>query len=67
MVTFRVATSEQSQCLSDIAIESKGYWGYSREQLNIWRKDLHIEADYITENLVKTVLLDDQIIGFFCH
>ncbi|MDN3611408.1 GNAT family N-acetyltransferase [Vibrio ostreicida] len=65
MIEFSYAVPEQSQLLGDIAIESKGYWGYSREQLEIWRKDLRIEEGYITDNLVKVVLLDSKIVGFF--
>ena len=43
-ITFKDAQPEHGELLSDIAIESKGYWGYSRHQLDIWRKDLRIES-----------------------
>ncbi|WP_432454387.1 hypothetical protein ACRRS0_02730 [Agarivorans sp. QJM3NY_29] len=47
MIEFSDAVPEQSQLLSDIAIESKGYWGYSREQLEIWRKTLGLKKDIL--------------------
>ncbi|PHO19494.1 hypothetical protein CPU12_00885 [Malaciobacter molluscorum LMG 25693] len=65
MIEFRDAITEQSQLLSDIAIESKGYWGYSREQLDIWRKDLRIEKEYIENNLIKIVYQNSNPVGFF--
>ena len=64
-ITFKDAQPEHGELLSDIAIESKGYWGYSRHQLDIWRKDLRIESSYIVANTVKLVVVEDNIVGFF--
>ena len=65
MVTFQAATADQAQLLSDIAIEAKGYWGYSREQLEIWRDGLRIEPDYIQKHTVRTVKVNGDVVGFF--
>jgi GNAT superfamily N-acetyltransferase len=65
MVTFQAATADQAQLLSDIAIEAKGYWGYSREQLEIWRDGLRIEPDYIQKHTVRTVEVNGDVVGFF--
>jgi len=64
-ISFNQATASQANELSDLAIESKGYWGYSDEQLNLWRKDLRIEKDYIEKHIVQTILLDNELVGFF--
>ncbi len=64
-VEFAYATEEQAPLLSDIAVQAKGHWGYSQEQLELWRKDMRIEKAYIRNNTVKVVLVDDEVVGFF--
>jgi N-acetylglutamate synthase-like GNAT family acetyltransferase len=65
MIEILPSLPEESEILSDIALESKGHWGYSREQLEIWRKDLKIEEKYIQEHSVRTIWKDSKIVGFF--
>ena len=62
---FRNALASQANTLSDLAIESKGHWGYSRTQLDVWRKDLRIEEEYIERNSVQAIYSEDQLVGFF--
>lgn len=64
-IEFPNALPCQAEVLSDLAIESKGHWGYSKEQLDVWRKDLKIEKEYITQNLVRTILADGELVGFY--
>ena len=65
MVTFRSALIEESDILSDLAIKSKGHWGYSKEQLDGWRSDLRIGQTYIQEHIVRTIWSDSELVGFF--
>ncbi|WOO39518.1 GNAT family N-acetyltransferase [Rubellicoccus peritrichatus] len=65
VIDFRKAQLKEADLLSDIAIESKGYWGYPAELLNLWRKDLHIEKEYIEKNTVRTIWRNSEIVGFF--
>lgn len=65
MLKFRAALIDESETLSKLAITSKGYWGYPKHLLEIWMKDLRIEKDYIKENIVRTIWLDSELIGFF--
>ena len=64
-IRFEDALPHQALALSDLAIESKGHWGYSRAQLESWRELLRIEEAYISQHCVQTILLDDELIGFF--
>ncbi len=64
-IEFRKAKPEEAECLSDLAIESKGHWGYAQEQLDIWRKDLRVEREYIEKHTVRTIWLNSDRIGFF--
>jgi len=62
MIEILPSLPSESEILSDIAIESKGHWGYSREQLEIWRKDLKIEEEYIQEHTVCSIWKDSEIV-----
>ncbi|WP_039913705.1 GNAT family N-acetyltransferase [Cellvibrio mixtus] len=65
MLNFIDAEAKHTELLRDILIASKGYWGYSQEQLEIWKSNLRFEEKYITRNTVKLILQDEEIIGFF--
>lgn len=62
---FTKSTPDESDILSELAIESKGYWGYPKEQLDLWRKDLRITPEYMKENIVRTIWRDSKRIGFY--
>ncbi|MEM7673200.1 MAG: GNAT family N-acetyltransferase [Verrucomicrobiota bacterium] len=62
---FSYATPEQAAVLSEIAIQSKGYWGYSAKQLEVWRSDLAIQPEYIESNWVRTIWSMDALVGFY--
>ena len=64
-IMFRPSQPDEAAVLSDIAIESKGHWGYSREQLEVWRKDLRILPSYIKANTIETIWQDELKVGFF--
>lgn len=65
MLKFIAAEAKDADLLRDTLIASKGYWGYSPEQLEIWRSNLKFEDDYIARNTLKLVLKDNEVIGFF--
>ncbi|MCJ8337128.1 MAG: GNAT family N-acetyltransferase [Pseudomonadales bacterium] len=65
MLEFVKAQPNQNVLLRDILIESKGYWGYTGEQLEIWRSNLKFESDYISNNTVKLITKDSKVIGFY--
>ncbi len=65
MLNFIDAEAKHTELLRDVLISSKGYWGYSKEQLEEWRSNLKFEEAYITGNTVKLILKDKEVIGFF--
>jgi len=65
LIDFIDAKPDQNLLLRDILIKSKGYWGYSEEQLAIWRSNLVFEKKYISQNTVKLIIKESKIIGFF--
>lgn len=65
MLNFIDAEPKHAELLRDTLITSKGYWGYSQEQLEEWRSNLRFEEEYIAGNTVKLILKDKEVIGFF--
>ena len=65
VLTFIDAETKHTDLLRDTLITSKGYWGYSQEQLDKWKSNLRFEKEYITRNTVKLILEDKEVIGFF--
>lgn len=65
MLNFIDAEASHTELLRDTLIASKGYWGYSQEQLEQWRSNLTFEEEYIARNTVKLVLAESEMIGFF--
>jgi len=65
VLEFIEAKPNQGLLLRDILIESKGYWGYSAEQLDKWRSTLKFESEYILNNTVKLITRDSKVIGFY--
>jgi ribosomal protein S18 acetylase RimI-like enzyme len=64
-LTYSDANVEDAELLSSIAFNSKKFWGYSDELMNVWRSDLEISTQYILKNKVVKVFLEEKLIGFF--
>jgi GNAT superfamily N-acetyltransferase len=64
-ITIREALPHQATALSSIALKAKGYWGYSSEQLDLWREAfLTISPEYIQANRVWVAAVEQQLVGF---
>lgn len=59
------ATISDHLILSKITKASKAYWGYSKEQMEIWDEELTIKPDYIKENIVFKLMENDEAIGYY--
>lgn len=51
--------------LTDIALKSKFFWGYSNEQIEDWREDLTITSKMFDEYHIYKYLVKDKIVGFY--
>jgi GNAT superfamily N-acetyltransferase len=65
-ITIQEAAPHQAADLSAIALSAKGYWGYSREQIEQWKSEfLTISPEYIKANRVWVAAADMlQPVGF---
>lgn len=64
IIIERAAAADHS-VLTQISFESKAFWGYSAAQLEIWKDDLIITPEYITQNHLFKMVLNSHIIGFY--
>ena len=51
--------------LTDIALKSKAFWGYSKEEIESWRTDLTITPKMFKDWNIYKYLIDDEIAGFY--
>lgn len=59
------ASSNYHKILTDITIDSKAFWGYSQNQIEIWKDDLTISENYINKNEVYKLILKNEIIEYY--
>jgi N-acetylglutamate synthase-like GNAT family acetyltransferase len=62
---IRKATLTDAKYLTALTFRSKAHWNYSQEQLDGWKEDLTISADYILVNEVFVLLDQSEIIGYY--
>ncbi|WP_288955777.1 GNAT family N-acetyltransferase [uncultured Polaribacter sp.] len=51
--------------LTEIALESKAFWGYSDELIASWREDLTVTPKMIEEWNIHKYVIDEEIAGFY--
>ena len=63
-ISIKPAEKEQCDELSALAIASKKFWGYPEEWVDLWRADLTITPEYLSENHVFCAWNHERTIGF---
>lgn len=64
-MVYELATVEDAEELSNVAIRSKRHWGYSKEAMDLWNQNLTITEEFINTHTVIKATLEDEIVGFF--
>jgi len=66
-LSIRAATIDDAEALSELAIRSKGYWGYSPEFLDACRGELSVDAGRIGKPgfFCCVAVRDEQRAGYF--
>ncbi|MFY0630504.1 MAG: GNAT family N-acetyltransferase [Flavobacteriaceae bacterium] len=59
------AVLSDAEILTEIAMASKAYWGYTDEQVESWREDLTITPQMFEDWNIYKYLVDGQIAGFY--
>ena len=61
------ALPNDHSALTEITKDGKSFWGYSKQQMSTWEKELTISSQYVSENETYQLVLDDEIIGFYAY
>jgi len=64
MLSIRAATGDDAPLLSDLAIRSKGFWGYDDAFVEACRDELRVDAERLEREIVRVAVSDGQIAGF---
>lgn len=60
------AEDKDDELLTSTAVNSKKYWGYPDEQMDLWKTDdLQVTKEYIKKNQVYKVYDQSNFIGFY--
>ena len=59
------ADFKDAKTISEVALKSKAYWGYTNEQLESWIDELTITSEYISKNSSYVYKLNENIVGFY--
>ena len=67
LATMREAYPDESEFLSQLALRSKAYWGYSNEFLEFCREELTVEASRLRDDSYQCFVAEKSnvIIGFY--
>lgn len=64
-IRFRRARAGEARCLSDLALRSKGHWGYSREFLESCRAELTYSPRVCASGAVVVAERSHRVLGFY--
>ena len=59
------ASTENSETLTQIALDAKRHWGYPEHWIKHWESDLTISAEFIADNHVYVAEDEGEIRGFY--
>ena len=65
MIRIRPAGTDEARVLSQIAVSSKGYWGYPERWMEIWKPQLTFSPEYFETNESWFVEVDGSKAGFY--
>lgn len=61
---IRPATRDDAESLDPIAFAAKAHWGYSREQLHLWKQELTTPPDSIDGRPTFVAEVDGKVVAF---
>ena len=64
-VKIRRSTPDEAHVLTELAMASKQYWGYSEQYMRLWKRGLTFSPEYIEKNPVYAAVHKGTIVGVF--
>jgi GNAT superfamily N-acetyltransferase len=62
---IRIAHASEAQAISDLAFRSKSHWEYTPDQLEVFRGELTITPDQVTQKRAHVAEESGAIVGFY--
>lgn len=62
---LRPARDDESALLSDLALRSKGHWGYDADFLEACREELTLTPELLTDERARVAERDGRVVGFY--
>jgi len=62
-IIIREAKPQDAKIMSEIAVRSKAYWGYSQELLSSWKNELTMTSEFIEKGIGYVAELNGVMIG----
>jgi GNAT superfamily N-acetyltransferase len=62
---LRAGRSDEARLLSDLALRSKGYWGYDQAFLDACRAELTLTPEQVERQRVTVAERDGRVVGFY--
>ncbi|WGH74078.1 GNAT family N-acetyltransferase [Tenacibaculum tangerinum] len=59
------AQLQDAEKLTEIALKAKAYWGYTKEQMEVWRDDLTVTTKMFDECNIYKFQIQNTIVGFY--
>ena len=59
------ATISDAKILTEIALKSKAFWGYTDQQIKSWTTDLTVSEQLIKEMIVYKFVFKTKTVGFY--
>jgi len=64
-VEIRRSTPDEADVLTELAMASKRYWGYSEQYMRLWKRGLTFTPEFIAKNAVYTAVHKGTVVGVF--
>jgi GNAT superfamily N-acetyltransferase len=64
-IRMRRARAQEADVLSELALRSKGHWGYDQEFLDACRAELTFGPDEVSDRHFVVAEAGDQVLGFY--
>lgn len=64
---LKKAIRTDAKDLTELTIRSKSHWNYGEKQIEKWREELTITEEYVDDNQIYKLTIDNLLIGFYAY
>jgi N-acetylglutamate synthase-like GNAT family acetyltransferase len=64
-IRVRSAVTSDAQALTRLVFRAKAFWGYPKEWMEEWRKELSVTSDYVAQHRVVLAEAEQRLVAFY--